>query len=178
MNEEELLALYALVRKEAEGMAAREEALRARTLALNESIKQLQQLPLTLGKQTSEYIAMGVRQSIQDDFSRPIETAVKKPLEQFSQLMYDARSVMARVGNEARFQTSQRMAVLILIGMVFGAGGSYLLYGREVGKINDRLDRLQQEVLLAIPYPDVKPAATPPSKGHHASHAAVAPPAP
>ena len=102
-------------------MAAREEALRARTLALNESIKQLQQLPLTLGKQTSEYIAMGVRQAIQDDFSRPIETAVKGPLEQFSRLMYDARSVMARVGNEARFQTSQRMAVLILIGMVLGA---------------------------------------------------------
>ena len=57
-------------------------------------------------------------------------------------------------------------------------GGSYLLYGREVGKINDRLDRLQQEVLLAIPYPDVKPAATPPAKGHHGSHAVVAPPAP
>ncbi len=59
MNEEEFLALYALVRKEAEGMATREKALEARTTALNLSIQQLQQLPLTLGKQTSEYIAMG-----------------------------------------------------------------------------------------------------------------------
>ena len=43
------------------------EALRIRTLALNRAIKQLQELPLVFGKQTSEYIAMGVRQSIQAD---------------------------------------------------------------------------------------------------------------
>ena len=101
MTEEELLALYALVRKEAEGMAAREKALGERTLALNQAIKQLQELPLTLGKQTSEYIAMGVRQSIQDDFSRPIEAAVKAPLELFSREAYHARDVMG-YGNDSR----------------------------------------------------------------------------
>jgi hypothetical protein len=49
---------------------------------------------------------------------------------------------------------------------------------RDLNQVNERLDRLQQEVLLAIPYPDAKPAATQPSKGHHASHAAVTTPTP
>jgi hypothetical protein len=178
MNEEELLALYALVRKEAEGMAAREKALQARTAALNESIKQLQQLPLTLGKQTSEYIAMGVRQSIQDDFSRPIETAVKGPLEQFSREIYSARDIMAQVSEVARFQSRRLMAILLLIGVVLGWGGSYLFFVRDLNQVNERLDTIQQQVILAIPVPDTKPAVTPPNKGHHASHAAVTTPTP
>lgn len=61
-------------------MKAREAALTASTVALNQAISQLQQLPGTLGQHTSQYIAAGVRQSIEDDFSRPIANAVKGPL--------------------------------------------------------------------------------------------------
>ncbi len=68
---------------------------------MNQSIEQLQQFPLTLGKQTSEYIAMGLRQAIKDDFSRPFESAVKGPLELLSREVCHARDVMAQVG--ARF---------------------------------------------------------------------------
>jgi hypothetical protein len=178
MTEEELLALYALVRKEAEGMTAREEALRQRTLALNRSIEQLQQLPLTLGKQTSEYIAMGVRQAIQDDFRRPIETAVKGPLEQFSREVSSARHIMAQVGEEARFQSRRWMAILVLIGVVLGWGGSYFFFGRDLSQVNERLDSIQRQVLLTMPLPDVKPAVGSPGKGHHGSHILIAPSAP
>jgi hypothetical protein len=177
MTEEELLALYALVRKEAEGMAAREEALRARTVALNRSIEQLQQLPLTLGKQTSEYIAMGVRQAIQDDFSRPIETAVKGPLEQFSREISSARNIMAQVGDEARFQTWRWVAFLVLIGVALGSTGCYWFFVRDLNQVNERLDSIQRQVLLAMPLPDAKPAVSP-SKVHHGSHALIAPSAP
>ena len=44
---------------------------------------------------------MGVRQSIQDDFSRPIETAVKGPIGELNQATYHARIVMAEVGKES-----------------------------------------------------------------------------
>jgi hypothetical protein len=178
MTEEELLALYALVRKEAEGMAAREEALRARTLALNQSIEQLQQLPLTLGKQTSEYIAMGVRQAIKDDFSRPIETAVKGPLELLNREIYHARDVMAQVGNEVAFQTWRWVAFLVLVGVALGSGGCYWFFVRDLNQVNERLDTIQQQVVLAIPVPDAKTAGGPSTKGHHGSHAAPAPSAP
>jgi hypothetical protein len=178
MTEEELLALYALVRKEAEGMAAREEALRARTLALNQSIQQLQELPLTLGKQTSEYIAMGVRQAIQDDFSRPIEAAVKGPLEQFSRQVYHARDVMAQVGKEVRFQSWRWMALWVLLGVALGSVGCYWFFVRDLNQVNERLDTIQQQVMVAIPAPNTKPAVTPPGKGHHGSHAVVPPSVP
>jgi hypothetical protein len=178
MNEEELLALYALVRKEAESMAARERALEETTAALNQSIQQIRQLPLTLGKQTSEYIAQGVRHAIQDDFSRPIETAVKGPLEQFTRQIYDARIIMAQVGNEARFQTWRWVAFLVLIGVALGSCGCYWFFVRDLNQVNDRLDSIQKQVVLAMPAPAEKPPIGPSTKGHHGSHAAVAPPAP
>lgn len=80
MLEEDAIAVVAMLKKGAETMKAREEALTASTVALNKAITQLQQLPGTLGQHTSQYIAAGVRQSIQDDFSRPIADAVKGPL--------------------------------------------------------------------------------------------------
>lgn len=178
MTEEELLALYALVRKEAEGMGAREKALQERTAALNQSIEQLQQLPLTLGKQTSEYIAMGVRQAIKDDFSRPIESAVKGSLELLSREVYHARDVMAQVGGEVRFQTWRWVAFLVLIGVALGSTGCYWFFVRDLNQVNERLDSIQQQVVLALPVPDAKPAVGPSTKGHHGSHSAVAPSTP
>jgi hypothetical protein len=178
MTEEELLALYALVRKEAEGMGAREKALQARTAALNQSIEQLQQLPLTLGKQTSEYIAMGVRQAIKDDFSRPIESAVKGPLELLSREVYHARDVMAQIGGEVRFQTWRWVAFLVLIGVALGSTGCYWFFVRDLSQVNERLDSIQQQITLAAPLPDARPGIAPPTKGHHGSHSAVAPTTP
>lgn len=178
MNEEELLALYALVRKEAEGMAAREKALEARTAALNQSIEQLKQLPFTLGKQTSDYIGMGVRQAIKDDFSRPIESAVKGPLELLNREIYHARDVMAQVGNEVAFQTWRWVAFLVLVGVALGSGGCYWFFVRDLSQVNERLDSIQQQVMMAVPAPDAKPAIGPTTKSHHGNHAAVAPATP
>jgi hypothetical protein len=159
------------------GHGAREKALQARTAALNQSIEQLQQLPLTLGKQTSEYIAMGVRQAIKDDFSRPIESAVKGPLELLSREVYHARDVMAQVGGEVRFQTWRWVAFLVLIGVALGSGGCYFFFVRDLNQVNERLDSIQKQVMVAVPAPDAKPAIVPSTKVHHGSHA-VAPTTP
>jgi len=146
MNEEELLALYAIVRKEAESMADREAGLAQRTAALNQAIAKLEQLPLALGKQTSEYIAQGVRQAIQDDFRRPIADAVKGPIAELSRETYHARIIMEQVGRESRFQTWTWVTILVLLGIILGATGCYYAVVRDLDRVNDRLDAIQQQI--------------------------------
>jgi hypothetical protein len=58
-------------------MSAREAALDQRTAALNTAIAQLEKMPFALGKQTSQYIGMGVREAIQQDFDTPIKESFK-----------------------------------------------------------------------------------------------------
>ena len=69
-----------------------------KTTALEVAIAELKTAPREPGKQTSQYIAIGVKQFIQDDFSRLIAEAVKGPIAELSRETYHARLVMQQVG--------------------------------------------------------------------------------
>jgi hypothetical protein len=168
MSDDEAIALYGAIKKLAESMSAREAALDKKTAALNAAIAQIEQLPAALGKQTSQYIAAGVRQSIQDDFSRPIEAAVKGPIQELTQATYHARIVMADVGKESRFQTWTWLGIMVLLGVLLGAAGCYYFVQRDIGRIDDRLDSIQQQIAPAAPAQAEKPDTV--TKGHRGSH--------
>ena len=149
MTDDELLLIYKGLRDMTEAMKAREITLDQKTAALGASIAQLGKLPDTLGKQTSQYIAMGVRQSIQDDFSRPIAEAVKGPIAELSRETYHARIVMEQVGKEVRFQSWTWVAVLLLLGFALGGAAGYYLFVRDMNQVNDRLYAIQQQLTPA-----------------------------
>jgi hypothetical protein len=174
MLEEDAIAVVAMLKKGAETMKAREEALAASTVALNQAIVKLQQLPATLGQQTSQYIAAGVRQSIQDDFSRPIADAVKGPLSELQYATNQARDLMREVRKESRLQTWNWVAVMVLLGVAIGGLGCYGFFVRDINQVNDRLDSIQQQITPRAQIPDTKPVPGASSKGHHA-HPAAAP---
>lgn len=157
MTDDELLLIYKGLRDMTEAMKAREIALDQKTAALGAAIVQIGKLPDTLGKQTSQYIAMGVRQSIQDDFSRPIAEAVKGPIAELSRETYHARIVMEQVGKEVRFQSWTWVAVLLLLGFALGGAAGYYLFVRDLNQVNDRLDAIQQQLTPAAEAAPVKP---------------------
>jgi hypothetical protein len=136
-----------------EAMKAREIALDQKTAALSSAIAQLGKLPETLGKQTSQYIAMGVRQSIQDDFSRPIAEAIKGPIAELSRETYHAREVMSQVGNESRYQTWGWIVIMVLMGVAMGVAGTYYFIQKDIGRMDDRLDTIQQQITPPAPVP-------------------------
>ncbi len=166
MTDDELLLIYKGLRDMNEAMKAREIALDQKTAALGAAIAQLEKMPFALGKQTSQYIAMGVRQSIQDDFSRPIAEAVKGPIAELSRETYHAREIMAEAGKESRFQTWKWISIMVLCGGILGAFGSYFFYNQVIGRINDRLDSIQQQITAPTPAPETKPAPASSTKGH------------
>jgi hypothetical protein len=94
-----------------------------------------------------------------------------------SREVYHARDVMAQVGGEVRFQTWRWVAFLVLIGVALGSGGCYFFFVRDLNQVNERLDSIQKQVMVAVPAPDAKPAIVPSTKVHHGSHA-VAPTTP
>ena len=165
MTDDELLLIYKGLRDMTEAMKAREIALDAKNAALGAAIVQLKQLPETLGKQTSQYIAMGVRQSIQDDFSRPIADAVKGPIAEFNQATYYARDVMRQVGKESRFHTWNWMLSLFLVGLLTGVGCYHIYTMSKIDHISDRLDSIQYQLNPAAPVPDAKPSDGKGAKG-------------
>lgn len=166
MTDDELLALYGSIKEMAAAMKAREAALEAKTAALNTSIAQLGKLPETLGKQTSQYIAMGVRQAIQDDFRRPIAEAVKGPIAEFKQATYYARDVMRQVAEEVRFRSWAWIAVLLLLGFALGGATGYYFFIQDMNRISDRLDAIQQQVTPIAPASDAKPVDGKAAKEH------------
>ncbi len=168
MTEDELLALYGSVKEMAAAMKAREAALAGKTAALDAAIAELKQIPGTLGKQTSQYIAAGVKASIQDDFSRPIAEGVKGPIAEFKQATYYACDVMRQVGEEVRFRSWTWVGVLLLLGFVLGGAAGYYFFVQDLNRINDRLDAIQQQ--MAPVAPDAKPADGKAGKGHKGGH--------
>jgi hypothetical protein len=156
MTDDELLALYGSMKEMASAMKAREATLDAKTAALNAAIIQLGRLPETLGKQTSQYIAAGVKASIQDDFSRPIADAVKGPIAELNRETYHARQVMAQVGREVLFQSWISFAVLLLLGFALGGATGYYLFVRDLNVVSDRLHVIQQQI-APLTAADAKP---------------------
>jgi hypothetical protein len=165
MTDDELLLIYKGLRDMTEAMKAREIALDQKTAALSAAITQLGKLPDTLGKQTSQYIAMGVRQSIQDDFSRPIAEAVKGPIAEFNHATSYARDVMRQVGKESRFHTWNWMLSLFLVGLLTGVGCYHIYTMSKIDRISDRLNVIQQQIVPAAPTQDAKPGDGKAAKG-------------
>ena len=165
MTDDELLLIYKGLRDMNEAMRVREAALDKKTATLDAAVAQLGKVPEALGRQTSQYIAEGVRKSIQDDFSRPLAEAVKGPIADLSRETYHAREIMAEVGKESRLQTWKWISIMVLCGIIIGVCGSYYFYNQTIGRISDRLDSIQQQIAPPAPVPDAKPIDSKPGKG-------------
>ena len=57
---------------------------------------------------------------------------------------------------------------MVLLGVV----GTYYFFQKDVGKIDDRLDTIQQQVTPAAPVPEMKPDGGKPAKGKKTFHVA------
>ena len=156
MRDDELLAIYTATRQIAEAMAARDAELKKSTAALEATIVQVRQLPALLGQQTSQYIASGIREVVQGDFSEPIERALQKPLFSLDLALRQATTVVSEFKGASRFVTWGWFAVILTLGIALGCSGTYFFFTREVGKLRDQIDAMQQQVA-----PPVAPVAVP-----------------
>jgi hypothetical protein len=159
--DDEAVALYGTVKRMVQAMAEREAALEAKTATLDAAIASLQQLPATLGKQTSQSIEKGVRASIQEDLKWPVKDALKEPLDELRYATNQARDVIREVRRESKFQGWTTMALLVTLGVALGVTSSYYFFIRALGNINDRLETIQQQITAPAPTSDAKPAGKP-----------------
>lgn len=178
MADDEAIALYGMVKKMAQAMAAREAALDAKTAALAAAVAELRQLPVTLSQQTGQYIEAGVRASIRGDFKGPIEDALRAPIGEVQYATTQARDVMREVRDKSKMQSWTAVAIVLLLGILLGVCSCYYFFVRDLDQVNDRLDTIQQQIALPPQAPAAKPAAVPSTKAHHGSHAAAPPSAP
>jgi hypothetical protein len=148
---DDAVALYGAVKKMAQAMAEREAALDQKTAALQAAVAELERLPAALGRQTAQYIAAGVKASIQDDFSRPIAAAVQGPIADLSRETHHARIVMEQVGREVRYQSWTWVVALLLLGFACGGAAGYYFFVRDLGSINDRIDAIQTQLAPQAP---------------------------
>ena len=167
MKDDELLAIYGAVRKLAAGMEAREAALQRSTAELEASIAQVKQLPAALGQQAGKHIAAGVQYAIRENFSWPVEEAVRGPLGKLNAAADEARTVLGVIKQESRFQTIGWFAAILTLGFAIGAFGIYFFFTRQVASLNDRLDTLQQRLAVPTPVPAPEPAQPQQSKKKH-----------
>jgi hypothetical protein len=166
MPDEEALAFYGVVKRMVQSMAEREAALQAKTAALEAAIANLEQLPAALGKQTSLYIEKGVRAAIKEDIRWPVEDSLKGPLGDLRSATYEALGVMRQVRGESKLQSWTTVALMVILGVAIGTGGSYFFFIRDLGNINDRLETIQQQIATPAPAPDTAKPASKPSKAH------------
>lgn len=94
------------------------------------------------GVKNAHSFAAGVRQSIQDDFSRPIADAIKGPLSELYYATNQARDVMRKVRGESRLQTWNWVAVMVILGIAIGGLGCYWFFVRDINHLNDIARRL------------------------------------
>ena len=102
---DDAVALYGLAKKQLESMNQREAELQRATAVLQAAVTELKALPFTLGKQTSQYIGMGVREAIQQDFSPPIKEVFQPPIAELKSVMGNAREAIQEVSRYAKYQT-------------------------------------------------------------------------
>ncbi len=178
MADDEAIALYGMVKKMAQAMAAREAALDAKTAALAAAVAELRQLPGTLSQQTGQYIEAGIRASIRGDFKGPIEDALRVPIGELQYATTQARDAMREVRSQSKMQSWTAVAIMVLMGIILGVFSCYYFFVRDLNQVNDRLDIIQQQIALPAQAPEAKPAAVPSTKAHHGSHAPAPPSAP
>ena len=161
MKDDELLAIYSHIRQLSAAMAAREAALEKSTAELHAAIAQVRQLPAVLGREAGQHIAAGVKQAVQEDFSRPVNEAMKGPIGKLNVAADEARTVFGAMRQDSRYYTATWFAIVCVVGFLIGAFGTYFFFTREVGKLRDQIETMQQQVAPA-PAPVPAPAAPPP----------------
>ena len=154
MTDDEMIAWYGTMKKLAEGMSAREAALDRKTAALDTAIAQLEKMPFALGKQTSQYIGIGVREAMEQDFSPPIKELFQGPTANLERATREARSVMAEVGKEARFHAFSWWGSIFALGILIGALGYHFLELRKFDDIQDQLTAIRQQI-TQVPVPSI-----------------------
>ncbi len=148
-----------------EAMKAREIALDQKTAALGAAIAQLEKMPFALGKQTSQYIGMGVREAIQQDFDTPIKESFQVPIANLERATSEARNVMREVGKATRFHAVSWWGSVLGLGILLGALGYHFLEMRKFDDIQTQLNTIQQQIALPAPAQDAKPGDGKTGKG-------------
>lgn len=170
MTDDELLVLYRSMRTLGEGMEARNAALEKSTEELDVTLRQLRQLPAAIGQQVNLYIAAGVKESLKEDFRFPVEHAVKKPIADLTYAASEARVALGNIQSAIRFESYRYVAALIALGFVLGIGASYFFFNRQVDALNDRIDTLNERLLLVMPIPGAAPVQPEPPRKKHGLH--------
>ncbi|MEO6804389.1 MAG: hypothetical protein ABI197_14215 [Granulicella sp.] len=78
-------------------------------------------MPLALGKQTSRYIGMRVREAMEQDFSPPIKELFQAPTANLERATREARSVTAEVRKAIRFHAFSWLGSIFALGILLGA---------------------------------------------------------
>jgi hypothetical protein len=68
---------------------------------------------------------------------------------------------MRQVRSESKLQSWTTVALMVVLGVAIGTGGSYFFFIRDLGNINDRLETIQQQIAPPAPAPEAKPAGKP-----------------
>ncbi len=123
---------------------------------LQTAIAKLQQLPATLEKQTSQYMSMAVKTTIQDDVSRPIAAAVKGSIADLNQATHNAREVLIKVTKKSRFHTWTWLFSAFLLGVLIGGFGFYRIELSKIDNIQSQLGIIQQQTTPIAPAPESK----------------------
>ena len=160
MKDDELLAIYGAVRHLAAGMKAREASLQRSTAELEASIAQIKQLPAALGQQSARYIAAGVKQAVQENFSWPVEEALKGPLGKLNAAADEARTALGVIKQESRFQTLGWFARMFTLRFAVGAFGTYFFFTRQVAALKRPLGHSPAALCRARTGPGARPAAS------------------
>lgn len=150
---DDAVALYGLAKKQLESMNQREAELQKATIALQAVVAELKGLPFTLGKQTSQYVGMGVREAIQQDFDTPIKESFQAPIANLERATREARSVMTEVGKATRFHAVSWWGSVLGLGILLGALGYHFLEIRKFDDIQTQLNTIQQQMIPAAPIP-------------------------
>ena len=120
-----------------------------------------------LGREAGQHIAAGVKQAVQEDFSRPVNEAMQGPIGKLNAAADKAGTVYWAMRQDSRYYAASWVAIFCVVGFLIGAFGTYFFFTRQVGAVNDRLDELRQQLLAPPSAPAPAPAALPPPKKKH-----------
>ncbi len=134
-----------------------------RNMALLETA--IVKLPATIEKQTGQFINTAVRTSILDNFSRPIEVAVKGSIINLNQATDNARSAMTKMAKVSRLHRWTWLLSFFLLGALAGSFGYHLIAQSKVDNIQNQLEIIRQQTALTAA-PESKPIDGKLAKGH------------
>lgn len=170
-GEDQAVALYGLAKKQLESMHQREAELQKATAALQATVAELKGLPFTLGKQTSQYIGMGVREAMEQDFRPPIKEALQPPISELRGALGNAREAIQEVSRYAKYQTWGWLFSIFVIGFVAGVLVSQLSLASKIDGLREQI-AAQQQAAPAAPVQEAKPVPGGTTKGRHGHPAA------